>query len=93
MDLLNEISENDIAYLNEECRQLIELVGLDAFKKLVREHNGRSIYIPQRRSIELSLRNKKIIQEFDGGNYKELARKYDVTETWMRKIIKEAGLI
>lgn len=87
MDLLNEITENDIADLNEECQQLIELVGLDVFKKLVREHNGRSIYIPQRRNIESSLRNKKIIRDFDGSNYKELAGKYDLTETWIRKIV------
>lgn len=93
MDLLNEITENDIADLNEECQQLIELVGLDVFKKLVREHNGRSIYIPRRKNIESSLRNKKIIRDFDGGNYKELAGKYDLTETWIREIVKKAGLI
>ena len=90
MDLLNELTKEDLIDLNEEQKQLLEVVGLEVFKKLIHEYSGRSLYIPQKQKLEVAFRNKKIIQEFDGSNYKKLARKYNITETWVRKIIKDS---
>lgn len=54
MDLLNEITENDIADLNEECQQLIELVGLDVFKYGHRTRGGNG-FVPGKHMMELSI--------------------------------------
>lgn len=38
--------------LDEEQKVLAELIGLEAFKSLVRAFNGTSIYIPKIESLE-----------------------------------------
>lgn len=86
MDLLDKVQ---IESLDEEQKILAELVGLDGFKNLVKAFNGTSIYIPKVESIEKAVRDELIRDEFDGGNYKELALKYGLTETWIRNIVLE----
>lgn len=84
MDLLDRVQ---IENLDEEQKTLAELVGLEGFKNLVKAFNGTSIYIPKIESIEKAVRDEMIREEFDGGNYKELALKYGLTETWIRNIV------
>lgn len=86
MDLLDRVQ---IENLDEEQKNLAELIGLEAFKNLVKAFNGTSIYIPKIESLEKTVRDQLIKEEFDGGNYKELALKYGLTETWIRNIVLE----
>ena len=44
MDLLEKVQMEN---LDEEQKMLAELIGLEAFKSLVRAFNGTSIYIPK----------------------------------------------
>ena len=46
MDLLEKVQMEN---LDEEQKMLAELIGLEAFKSLVRAFNGTSIYIPKQR--------------------------------------------
>ena len=80
MDLLEKVQMEN---LDEEQKMLAELIGLEAFKSLVRAFNGTSIYIPKIESLEKAVRD----EEFDGGNYRELALKFGLTETWIRNIV------
>ena len=84
MDLLEMVQMEN---LDEEQKVLAELIGLEAFKSLVRAFNGTSIYIPKIESLEKTVRDELIKEEFDGSNYKELALKYGLTETWIRNIV------
>lgn len=84
MDLLDQV---EIDNLDEEQKALAELIGLDGFRNLVRAFNGTSIYVPKIESIEKIVRDERIKDEFDGGNYRELALKYGLTETWIRNIV------
>lgn len=84
MNLLDRVQMDN---LDEEQKALAELIGLEAFKSLVRVFNGTSIYIPKIESLEKTVRDELIKEEFDGGNYKELALKYGLTETWIRNIV------
>lgn len=84
MDLLDRVQ---IENLDEEQKSLAELIGLEAFKSLVRAFNGTSIYIPKIESLEKTVRDELIKEEFNGGNYKELALKFGLTETWIRNIV------
>lgn len=86
MDLLDRVQMEN---LDEEQKSLAELIGLEAFKSLVRTFNGTSIYIPKIESLEKTVRDELIKEEFDGGNYKKLALKYGLTETWIRNIVLE----
>ena len=83
MDLLEKVQMEN---LDEEQKMLAELIGLEAFKSLVRAFNGTSIYIPKIESLEKAVRDE-MIKEFDGGNYRELALKFGLTETWIRNIV------
>lgn len=86
MDLLDKVQLDN---LEEEQKTLAELIGMDAFRSLVRAFNGTSIYIPKIESLEKTVRDQLIKEEFDGGNYRELALKYGLTETWIRNIVLE----
>ena len=48
MDLLEMVQMEN---LDEEQKVLAELIGLEAFKSLVRAFNGTSIYIPKIESL------------------------------------------
>ena len=57
------------------------------FLKCFRAFGGTTIYIPKAESLERAARDQKIREEFDGGNYRELAAKYGLTERWVRFIL------
>ncbi len=86
MDLLDQVK---LENLDEEQKALAELIGLEGLKNLVRAYNGTSIYVPKIESLEKAARDEYIKEEFDGGNYRELALKYGLTETWIRNIVLE----
>lgn len=73
--------------LTGDHRELAEIIGLEAFKALVKNYSGTYIYIPKAEGITKPLRNKLIREEFDGGNYNELARKYGLTVITVRDIV------
>jgi len=75
--------------LDEEQRQLAELIGLDNYVKLVEVYGGISIYIPKADKLERAERDKNIREEFDGWNYRELAVKYNLTEVRVRSIVSD----
>lgn len=75
--------------LNEEQLQLVELIGLDNFQKLVLTFGGLNIYIPKKDSFNRAARNEEIRSKFTGGNFKELAAAYDLTEVQIRSIVSD----
>lgn len=84
MDLLDYV---EMESLEEDQKKIAELVGMEGFRNLVRTFGGTSIYIPKVESLEKTVRDQRIREEFDGSNYKELAMKYGLTETWIRSIV------
>ena len=84
MDLLDHV---EMESLDEDQKKIAELVGMEGFRNLVRTFGGTSIYIPKVESLEKTVRDQRIREEFDGSNYKELAMRYGRTETWIRSIV------
>jgi Mor family transcriptional regulator len=71
---------------NDVFEELQELVGTEAADRLVNHYSGSSIYLPK--GIQIRRQYKKIIEEFkQGASYKELARRYGLTERWIRTIV------
>lgn len=68
-------------------KNVAETVGAKNLLKLAQEYGGTMIYIPKFDSLTRIIRDKKIKQEFNGGNYKELALKYNLCESSIRNII------
>lgn len=49
--------------------------------------SGTTLYIPKLDRIVSPARDRLLAREFNGGNYAELAKKYDLTEVWVRQTI------
>lgn len=79
--------QTGLDYLSEEQRDLIETIGMDAYKKLVERYGGCSVYICKRDTLHRAARNETIRQKFDGSNYRSLAKAYSLTENAIREIV------
>ena len=75
--------------LREDQRELADVIGLEAYKKLIRHYGGNQLYIQQVDSVLKDLRDKELNEKFDGSNYKELSREYGISEMTIREIVKE----
>jgi Mor family transcriptional regulator len=75
----------------DEYRDLAEVIGLDVFLEICRFAGGEDLYIPKIESIERAGRNREIRSRFNGGNYKQLARMFRMSERQVRKIINGEG--
>ena len=82
--MLEQITRDD---LPEGVIDIVDTIGIDAFKDLVRLVGGSNLYIPNESSLVKSYRNKKIRKEFNG-DYKTIARKFGISEVQVRNIIK-----
>jgi Mor family transcriptional regulator len=83
--------ENDIRLedLHPTYQQIARVIGIENVVKLGKELGGEQFYLPKLDICLFKVKERKIIEEFKGGNYGELARKYGVTSFWVRKIIKK----
>lgn len=88
--LLNElVQETSIEDVSERYREIVEIVGVEKFVQLSSYAHGQEIYFPKVESVIASARNRRIKKEFNGYNYKELAKKYNVTVQHIWRILKD----
>ncbi|MDR1628955.1 MAG: DNA-binding protein [Oscillospiraceae bacterium] len=73
--------------LTEDQQVVAELIGFDNYKKLAEVFVSDVIYLPKFKNKERKIRNQKIIEEFDGTNTLELAKKYGLTMVTIRSIV------
>ena len=86
-ELLKELQIDD---LQGENRELAECIGMEAFIKLVDVYGGTGrLYIPNPDTLLIPVRDKKICEQFNGGNIYELARKWSLTDAYIRNIVKD----
>jgi Mor family transcriptional regulator len=83
-----------LEYLTKEdiptsFKDIVEEIGIDDFIKLCKLCGGSALYIPTENSLIKPIRNRVIREGFNGGNYKELARKFSVSEVQIRKIVAD----
>lgn len=68
-------------------RDVARIVGVENALKLSEQLGGLPFYFPKIGSLIVKKRDQYIRKEFNGANYKELARKYGLTEVWVRRIL------
>lgn len=78
-----------IDQLRDDQRELAEIIGLAAYKKLVVNYAGSFLYVQKIDSVLKDLRDDEIREKFDGGNYGKLAREYNLAEATVRDIVAE----
>lgn len=86
---MNPIDNIQIDDLDGEQRQLAETIGIEAYRGLVKQYAGMHIYVPEHETFKNGQRNAQIRGEFDGYNFRDLARKYGLTESSIRRIVDD----
>ena len=86
---MNPIDNIQIDDLDGDQRQLAETIGIDAYRALVKQYAGMHIYVPEHETFKANQRNAQIRAEFDGYNFRSLARKYGLTESSIRRIVED----
>lgn len=61
-------------------------IGIENFCKMLEIVGGSTTYIPQLDGILRPIRDRHIKAEFNGWNYLELAKKYNITDRLVRTI-------
>lgn len=86
---LEEIAaEMTVDNLPESYQQIAEIVGIENALKLADHLGGLYFYYPQLDSLLRAKRDERIQKEFTGNNHRELARKYNLSESWIRNIVQ-----
>lgn len=74
--------------LNNVYREIADELGIDAAKTIYRMFRGQQISFPLR-FLHPDKIKERILEEYDGTNVRELARKYDYSEKTIRRAIRE----
>lgn len=69
--------------------ELIDEIGFEGVYLLSEKFGGTNIYIPKFRRIFKEQIDRAIRDEFDGGNYVQLALKYGLCERTIRNIVNK----
>ncbi|MGL5755435.1 MAG: Mor transcription activator family protein [Paraclostridium sp.] len=72
--------------LPDSYKDIAEEIGIDTFKKLVKLLGGNSLYVPKEASLTRPIRDRIIKQDFNG-DYKILARRYNISQSQIRNIL------
>lgn len=81
---LNELTTKD---LPDGLLEAAQVVGIKTAFALANHFGGTYYYFPKVDKLLATLRDKKIREEFNGANHRELAMKYKLSETWVRQIV------
>lgn len=82
-----KITEEDLK--NDTCIEISRLIGFENTMKLIKTFGGSEVYIPKLDSLQRDKRDAAICKDFNGYNYRELAKKYALSERQIREICKE----
>ncbi|WP_042274466.1 Mor transcription activator family protein [Faecalimicrobium dakarense] len=85
MDFYSEVKRDDFP---DGIADFVDVVGVDVCMEIVDYCGGGMIYFPSKRSVIRNARNRVIKSEFNGGNFRELANRFEISEMQVRNIVK-----
>lgn len=80
------IKEVKIDDVPKSFRGLVEAIGVEATYKLCKAYPGLSVYVPKPEALVERKRNEMIRRDVRIIGYRDTARKYGLTEVWIRQI-------
>ena len=83
--MLEFLTESDVP---DSVKDVVDVIGIDAFKDLVKLAGGSLLYIPNESNLVKPIRNRKIRDEFKG-SYRDISMKYAISEVQVRNIINK----
>ncbi|MFR4164039.1 MAG: Mor transcription activator family protein [Paraclostridium sordellii] len=81
--------ELKISDLPPQFENIAIRIGIDITKVLFEEFGGTSVYFPTEKMIYKEARDREILSKFNGFNIKELAINYNMSESYVRAIIRQ----
>ncbi len=72
---------------SEQQKEIAEIIGIEAYKKLVEHYGGSHIYINKSDTVTRPDRDDEIRKKFNGSNYRQLVREYNLSEPTIRNIL------
>ena len=78
----------DIACNSPLMAELTEMYGFDGALKFVHRFQGTQIYVPKLSSVVRERRDYHIRTEFTGANHFDLARRYGLSVSHVREILR-----
>ena len=85
--MINKLTIDDVP---ENLKSVAYAIGIDAFRSLIKCAGGTSVYLPSERCITKPVRDR-VIRESFCGDYKEMARRFGISEVRVRKIVGDRG--
>ena len=73
--------------VRQGCKDLVEIFVIDNFISLVEYCGCCNVYIPSKGAIVKKARNRIMREVFDGGNYREIANRFGISEVAVRQIV------
>ncbi len=83
--MIDKLTIDDVP---ENLKSVAYAIGIDAFRSLIKCAGGTSIYLPSERCITKPVRDR-VIRESFCGDYRELARRFGISEVRVRRIVGE----
>ena len=83
--MINKLTIDDVP---ENLKSVAYAIGIDAFRSLIKCAGGTSVYFPSERCITKPVRDR-VIRESFCGDYKEMARRFGISEVRVRRIVGE----
>lgn len=83
MEIVDSLAES-IAKETGNMEKALQIV-----RRLTVDFGGEQIYIPQERFAFREVFEKEVYEDFDGQNYRELCKKYNVSKNTIRRIVKD----
>lgn len=82
-DWVKEVRLED---LPRQFHELVEAIGIEAAFKLAEAYPGMAVYVPKPETLFERARNNMIRRDVRIIGYRGCARKYGLTEVWIRQI-------
>ncbi len=83
-----EVMADEESCYNTIYQDLIDLIGYENALKIYDRYNGQQLSLPKRLYSKEYV-EKKVVEEYNGKNIKQLAQKYLYTERWVSGKVKD----
>ena len=83
--MIDKLTMDDVP---ENLKSVAYAIGIDAFRCLFKCAGGSSVYLPSERCITKPVRDR-VIRESFCGDYRELAKRFGISEVRIRRIVGE----
>lgn len=83
----SEIESAENKHFNSIYQELVEVIGYENMIKLHEYYAGQYITFPKR-ILKESYIHQRIIEEYDGTNARDLARRFNYSYSWIMKLVQ-----